>query len=368
MPTKPVFQKIAALAALGCLSAPALANDSSITFIGGVPRLQQENQVAMQAEKLVFSFVPSAATPKAPRAPYCSDGWYADGAVCRSEPHWQADLLYTFVNRGPARTLTIGLPFEMPPCGYEGDVIGPTSCDKTGVSHLTTDIDGVPAKVLRQDVKVGKPVAFNRLYSVQVPFAAGQTRILRHRYQSFTIASVEGNRFRYLLRTGSTWAGPIGKVEIAFELPTGNGPCAAANLPYRYDGRWLKISLGNWTPDRDLNVVFAARPRALMGSGVFADGETLADVCEDGLKLAAPERHLLANQIELLYGAPLAGREAAAKLGPLPFCGSSMYFSGLAEEKGEPPIPVNQIRFMAEKTFPANLPPLLKQCVALLKK
>lgn len=350
--------------------APALANDTSVTFIGGVPRLVQENQISMKSEKLEFRYVQPPARPKAASKPFCPSGWYEDQGQCHTQPYWQADLLYTFANQGPARTLTIGLPFDMPDCLDESDINGPSLCDKEGMRNLSTEIDGRLAPVSRTDVKVSKPVHFNRLYSVQVPFAAGQTRTLRHRYQSYTISSVEGLRFLYLLRTGSTWAGPIGKAEIAFELPPGHGPCVTANLPYSYDGHWLKIALNNWKPDRDLDIVFADRIRSLIGTGVFAYVDELGEVCGDALKQPPGARHLLADQIELLYGAPATGKAGALKLGPLPLCSSSGYFTMIAQKDDDfmPHVGLAGLRFLPDPAFPANMPPLLRQCVAELRK
>ncbi|MEZ0372425.1 MAG: hypothetical protein ACAI44_25265 [Candidatus Sericytochromatia bacterium] len=345
---------------------PAGANDTSFSLTGGVPRILTETHIAMQAEKLEFRHVQPA--PPAKVKGECPDDSWDDGGVCHPKPYWQADLSYTFVNRGPARTLSIGLPFDMPECGAEYDVNGP--CLRQGVLGLTTSVDGQPFKVSARNVNVTQPVSFNRIYLVTVPFAKGQTRVLRHRYRTHVITSVAGQRFRYLLRTGSTWAGPIGKVEIGFELPTPSGPCATANLPYSYDGRWLRISLENWKPDRDLDIVFADPGRALLGTGVSAWADTLADVCSEAEKLDADERKHLADRIELLYGAPQQGREAAFAEGPLPMCSSADYFSMIAnrDENFMPHPGLSGLKFLTDPAFPGNMPPLLRQCVQALRK
>lgn len=185
---------------MSCL--PGLANDTSFTFIGGVPKIQTEKQIAMQSEKLEFRYLPDPPAPK-PVQGECPRGYYFDNGVCEGgEELWQADHSYTFVNHGPARTLTIGLPFDMPECDTEMGYHGP--CLREGVSGLTTSIDGVAAKVSTHNLKMTEPYFINRIYTVQVPFKAGQTRVLRHRYHTLAIGSVEGKRFKYLLRTGST--------------------------------------------------------------------------------------------------------------------------------------------------------------------
>ena len=348
------------------LAQPGLANDTSVTFIGGVPSLVKETHISMQAEKLSFSYVQPKLIPKRGLCP--TGSWQAE-ETCHFAAYWQADLSYTFVNRGPAKTLTIGLPFDMPDCEFESDVHGPRLCDPEGVRDLTTTLDGKPLQVSRKDVKVTGPVAFNRLYLVTVPFAKGQPRTLRHRYQSHVISSIGGMRFRYLLRTGSNWAGPIGQVEISFELPPANGPCATANLPHVYDGRWLKIKLSDWKPDRDLDIVFAEPARTLIGSEINGWGNSLEEVCGSALKFDASERRSLAARVELLYGAPGIGREAVFAEGPLPLCRNVDYFSLIANQDQEfmPHVGLAGLRFIPQPNFVAQLPPLLKACIEALK-
>lgn len=355
----------------GLLLAPAArANDTSVTFTAGVPRLLNEKQISMQSEKLEFRYVQPTPMPMAKKEPLCPAGWYEDEGQCHTGHHWDADLTYTFVNHGPAKTLTIGLPFDMPDCSYESDINGPSLCDKEGVRSLTTALDGQNLKVMRSDVKVSQPIAFNRLYSVTVPFAAGQTRQLRHRYQSYNISSVQGQRFRYLLRTGSTWAGPIGKVEIAFELPPEHGPCATANLPHRFDGRWLRIGLSNWKPDRDLDIVFADRQSATYFQGIFDYDDVKGDICADLMDRPLADRRMLADQIELLYGAPALGREKAFALGPYPMCASSGYFSLIQDKEADfmPHPGLSGLRWISDLAYPGNMSSLLRQCLQRMRQ
>lgn len=347
------------------MGAPASANDTSFSLTGGTPRVVAEKDVAMAAEKLIFSHVRPDPVPKP--AGGCAHDSYEQAGKCQPESYWQADLSYTFVNRGPARTLTIGLPFDMPACDAEYDTNGP--CLKQGVLGLSTSVDGVPFKVSARNVEISAPVAFNRVYLVTVPFAKGQTRVLRHRYQSYGITSIAGQRFRYILRTGSNWAGPIGRAEIAFELPPGYGPCATANLPHSYDGSWLRIDLKNWQPDRDLDIVFADPARALIGTGIFAWGETVSEVCDEAMALPAEERARLANQVELLYGAPAAGREEAFKIGPGPLCASADYFAMIANRVPDfmPHVGLQGLHFVPDPAFPAAMPAPVRECVRRLR-
>jgi hypothetical protein len=304
------------------LALPVRANDTSFSLTGGVPRIQAQKQVSMMSEKLEFRFV----QPPAKVSGKCPSGSVSQG-VCKSESYWQADLSYTFLNRGHARTLNIGLPFDIPECNAQYDVNGP--CLKQGVSQLTTTVDGQPFKVSAHHVKITQPAAFNRVYMVKVPFAKGQTRVLRHRYKTYGISSVAGERFRYLLRTGSTWAGPIGRADIAFELPPNHGPCVTANLPHAYDGRWLKVGLNNWTPDRDqIDLLYGARP-----------------------------------SVQTSYG-------QAMGQGVLPICRSADYFGMIQSRDSDfmPHLGLSSLRFLPDAGFPGNMSPLLKACVQALRQ
>lgn len=120
--------------------AVANANDMSISFIGGVPHVQEERDVAMVSEHLRFRLFPGETTPLPegvtchpdeetefpstdpddPRPWNCRLMRYYNG-VRLEEPEWylhryqglHAELTYTFRNQGEqARNLEIGLPWE----------------------------------------------------------------------------------------------------------------------------------------------------------------------------------------------------------------------------------------------------------------
>lgn len=363
-------QKLFAFTVIASLaSQPVLANDTSITFVAGVPRIQSEKQIAMLAEDLHFRYVQPQPVLARDQAHCPSESFFEQG-VCYQEAYWQAEHVYTFQNKGPAKNLTIALPFDLPEAPAESDHRGPLLDDREGNRDLQTGVDGQHLKVTQTNVKIQDPVPMNRLYWVQVHFAAGQTRRLSHRYRSYAVTSVGGMRYSYLLRTGSNWSGPIGKVQISFELPPGHGPCVVANLPYAYDGHELKVNLINWTPDRDFEVIFADRQRALINAGIYAGGQTLAEVCTDALALPPAERLELADQIEYLYGKPHSQRSLALEKGALPMCLSADYFNVLSPEQEayQPEWGIHAIDFLPDPEYPNTMPPLLRACVQALRQ
>jgi len=332
----------------------SLANDSSIAFEAGLPRLKSEKDLDMVAEKLVFSYRPPKRLPAGKACPAWSQTY---NGFCEIPSHWIAELKYTFRNRGPKRTLQIGLPFDMPSCPPESDINGPKACDP--IENFGTWLDGqrVPVQVLNQTWQ--EDIPFNRVYLSEVPFARGQTRVLRHQYLSYHQSGIGGERFRYLLRTGSTWGSPIEKVEIEFELPPQLGPCALSNLPFQRQGHWLKIALQNWRPDRDLEIAFASRERVLAGTALQPYGqETESDLCAQARDLAPELRQTLLDQAKRLYGAP-ASATPQLKGDAWPLCQNADYLAPYRDKGFALP-------FLLDPAWPGNLPSGLAMCIKTL--
>ena len=388
----------AALAAALLLLVPAnaTANDASFSFVGGNPRLLNETSVAMVSEHLVFRYRAAATQPGTSggrcdefggvepeweeRHRLCPTGWYcyADG-LCHRGRGWTAELTYVFENRGDeARDLVVGLPFRLPnPADEEGDWFGPTVGDE--IEGFVTLLNGQPAPVERVDREVYEDdISFNRVYATLVHFEPGQTHQLVHRYESFvSIGSAGGgSSYRYMLRTGRGWAGPIGSVRIDFQLPPDNGPCATANLPYERDGDWIRVALSDVTPERDFEVIWEGRDYSL--GGRFApiwdlDGaeDPATTFCAPALSAAPQERALLADHLELFYGAPAEDRLAAARdQGPIFFCAWADMFHMLAfdsEIGAEQGYDVSRMAYQPSPLYPENMPPFIRECLARLR-
>lgn len=360
----------------------AIANDTSIAMVGGVPRMQNEPYIHMRSEKLIFSYIPSQTRKtrdgkncqrdKQGYLTNCPPGWKCYDETpqqCTAPERWQANLTYVFENVGSARQLTMGLPFRMPTCPENGsEYHGPDACE--AIENLTTTVDGQKVAMSQQDNQMPEDGLFNRVYTFPVTFKPKQIRTIRHSYISYDNHGIGGQQYRYLLKTGAPWAGPIGQVEVDFELPADNGPCAVVNLPHTRQGNKLHVQLKNWHPDRDLGIVFAKRSRLFVGE-IFPEQELAEEVCASSVNGSAAERHLLAAQIELLYGAPhTAFHKQALAEGIIPLCRRAELFAAILE-KDEwlmPHVGLGQLRFMPDPQYPNNMSPALKGCMRLLKR
>ncbi|PIQ24091.1 hypothetical protein COW36_03680 [bacterium (Candidatus Blackallbacteria) CG17_big_fil_post_rev_8_21_14_2_50_48_46] len=353
-----MFRSLIGLGLFLFLTAPTWANDSSVSFVAGEPRLQSEAQVEMRSEDLVFSYRPEQTLPAGSLCP----SWIEPiQGLCHLPAHWVAELRYRFRNLGPARKLLIGLPFDMPfeppECEAYSDINGPNACQP--IQNFGTWREGqrVPVEV-RPTQREGE-IPFNRVYLSPIEFAAGQELELRHQYLTYLRTGIGGSRFSYLLRTGSNWAGPIGKVKIAFQLPPDTGPCALSNLPFQRQGDWLKIDLQNWKPDRDLQISFASRERSLMGTDIPLWGDSAEEVCASAEKLRDSEKKALAQAVRRLYGDPQLIAQAPHG-SAWEFCQNAEYLSPYREQGIVLP-------FLASPFYPQNLPPQLLGCLKKLE-
>lgn len=344
----PAFWGLVGLICVWGWAPSSQANDSSIAFEAGLPRLKAEKEVDMLAEKLVFRYRPPQRRPVGQSCPVWSAVYEG---FCHIPSHWVAELTYTFRNRGKARTLQIGLPFDMPACPAESDINGPNACEP--IENFGTWLDGQRVPVQRLNQTWQADIPFNRVYLSEVAFAPGQVRSLRHQYLTYHQSGIGGNRFRYLLRTGSHWGKPIEKVEIDFELPPHLGPCALSNLPFQRQGNWLRILLQQWRPDRDLEIVFASRERALMGSDLQPMGED-TDLCAQLQALPEDRRKTLTAQLNRLYGAPASAAPLAGDAWPL--CQNAEYLAPYRDQGIALP-------WLSDSAWPGNLPASLAQCL-----
>lgn len=348
--------RAALLLSLLFLSPWALANDSSISFVAGQVRLQPERAIEMVAEKLVFFWKPAHVLPAGIPCP----AWIQPlKGFCQLPAHWVADLRYRFKNRGVARTLHIGLPFDMPlewpNCEPLRDVNGPNACQ--AIDHFGSWQDGKRLSVRQLQTPRSGAIPFNRVYLSTISLAAGQETELRHQYLSFLQSGIGGQRFRYLLRTGNAWAAPIGQVSIDFQLPPDTGPCALSNLPFQRQGDWLKIRLGPWRPDRDLEIVFAARERVLVGTPLQLWATTPQEICAEARHLDQPVRSALAANIRRLYGD--ASLITPGHPSAWSFCQHAEYLAPYQDQGVALP-------FLADPHYPNNLPPALQACLKIL--
>lgn len=122
------------------------------------------------------------------------------------------ECIFHFVNEGPATSVKMGFPDydEL----RDEDVDKPTSVFK----KYNSWVDGKAIKCQFEGVKYGE-----YWQTKTVAFAANQRRTVRDRYTVLTGTGAETGRVYmryadYILETGNTWHGPIGKATIEVEF------------------------------------------------------------------------------------------------------------------------------------------------------
>ncbi len=352
----------------------AHANDASITLTGGTVRIVEAENVELVEERLVFTHQGATVVP--PPVGYRCDeagdsaGWRGtcdggawcqdDTGLCHRGPRWNADLTYVLRNNSDTPvTLDVGLPFQMPELDWEHH--GPNIEDE--ISEFATWLDDRVLHVERIDGHVEQTlgeheIEFNRVYHSQVTLQPGQLHSLRHRYTTYSGQSAGGNDwFDYLLRTGSSWSGNIGRVRIDFQLPPANGPCAHTVFPYERVGDWVRITLEDWDPDRDFHIAWAPREVLTMMWGDWEDYCSYLEQADDDVR----EQRLAA--VELFFGAPHEGREELAARGPMHFCSMADGFAYLLHEGFD----TSAIVYREDPHYPSEMPAELQTCIAEIR-
>ena len=127
-------------------------------------------------------------------------------AEIRGDEAW-VTCVFTFTNTGPTTEVLMGFPQAQPIEGGEPELRGFRALVDEEEVPVTFRQNGQP-----QD-RWDYPIA--GWHTFTVPFAGGQTRIVRNTYHGrLTWESNGGRLFEYILHTGATWYGPIGEGEI----------------------------------------------------------------------------------------------------------------------------------------------------------
>jgi hypothetical protein len=164
-----------------------------------------------------------------------------------------ADVDCTFVlhNTGKATSVLIGFPES-----GGGDIVVP----KMGFEYFRSYVDGKRVQVrVQEQRRESGPDGYFRWYLKRVRFGAGQTRVIRNVYRAPLGAISTGhNFFDYILTTGASWKGKIGRSDIIVEL---SGLDHVADLEirpkgYRRVGNRIVWRLENYEPNEDIFIVF----------------------------------------------------------------------------------------------------------------
>jgi hypothetical protein len=195
---------------LGLQTSASRANDTELTY-GGTPRpLNGNTTVAMKSEyvKMVVG-----------------DKWVT------------VDCQFTFENRGPARKVRMGFPDEggEPDEGPDGKPLPPQGT----FASFESWVNGKPVKTTV--IKAADPGDVWHVKTVDFP--ADSTLRVRDRYtvevgNSVAYFPVSVHLARYVLHTGSSWRGPLGRseIEVVFTRKSVRSPIVTKPMP-KIDGR-----------------------------------------------------------------------------------------------------------------------------------
>ena len=212
---------------LAACALPARADDGGIENVGGAARLlTDQGHIRMLAETV--------------RARVSQDSI-------------EVNCEFTFVNHGPADTVLIGFPVR----SSGADVCGDCSDESMTIQPMTgfrSWVDGVEVECTAMpDAEHTGEQEYAYWWTKSVPFAAGQTRVIRDYYiESPGYDSMDGRSFAYILETGASWAGTIGSAEIIVTMVGfSSSSIASMETKPRIRGQELRWSFRNFEPGVD---------------------------------------------------------------------------------------------------------------------
>jgi len=165
-------------------------------------------------------------------------------------PECKVEARFVFKNDGPATTITIGFPEQ----GKDTTPRRP--------SHLVGFKSWVDGKLVStQQVFAEKPdegandYYYKAWWIKKVPFAKGQTRTIVNKYSGGWYDTTYGVfGFNYILKTGATWRGTIGRAQIICDIssikdctPIRFSPAGSVR-----DGNIVRWDLHNLKPKEDV--------------------------------------------------------------------------------------------------------------------
>lgn len=288
MPTESRRGALVAMSLVLVLAAcPVRADDGVFEGSGGTVSLSESRHVRMVAEEVVFDLT----NPEVVRV------------AC----------LFVVVNEGPADTLLLGFPDYWP----SEDDDSQMADGRSAIRDLVVMVDGVPvtttavpaaeAPTILGDRTPG--VAWNVAHVWPCAFAPGQVRVLRTEYShGYSIYIHASHVINYVLRTGASWAGPIGKVvvriipgELRVKEPNGPQRWERVGAEYLWTATDLEptedvwvgmedpvqfarylVSNWGWSTSGNRPEDLAEARRALLESGTLQASrpDFLAEVCE----------------------------------------------------------------------------------------
>jgi|GEM_PF-2828042 len=237
---------LAVFLAASCLAA---ADDAAISFGGSPTILHSHPSIHMRSEKVVIT-------------------------VLKNKTLY--DCRFVLRNAGAACTVQVGFPdrgFGASETAFEENKSSGKNIPFSALDDFQSKVDGAAVKtVLRPEGD--KPASW---HAKLVKFGAGQTHVLE---ESFSVGNSGGisasggflRELRYVLHTGSSWAGTIGKVKIEVNLSNAGITLPAKPLPLSRLGVAEGRSYSGWAKLPAATVAwkgFAAPQRTSTGLRFF---------------------------------------------------------------------------------------------------
>ena len=164
-------------------------------------------------------------------------------------PEGKVSAQFTFRNEGHATTVEIGFP----------------ESGKDVLPHPRSHMVGFQSTVDGQSIHVTRRVAmkptddgdyaYDYWWVKKVPFARGQTRTIINTYTGgidITTPTYLPAGFTYVLKTGASWHGPIGRAKIVCDLGSvaNYGPLWFYPASGKREGRTITWDLRNFKPEK----------------------------------------------------------------------------------------------------------------------
>lgn len=192
-----------------------------------------------------------------------------------TNPHVTAR--FVFRNDGPATDVLIGFP-DM------GSMSGIENTTPPGLKHFRSFVDGKPIAVRRVFSHHGLPNGLAEDYDYlaweikRVHFGAHQTHVIVDEYDGGGGSDTEAQFwFAYVLRTGASWKGTIGRAVVTVDLGplVGYSPVEIYPAGYVRRGSTVTWDLRNIKPSHDIQIYWdpGFLDMAVNGYFPFATGD-----------------------------------------------------------------------------------------------
>lgn len=206
------------------LAIPCFANDGAMKGIGGSLKLlsPEHSSVRMVSEKVE--------------------------AVLTRDMVAKVRCTFVFENQGEATTVKMGFPEDS-----EGEG------QKQYIKDFKSWVNGEPVETELVEDKSNNLFIYKGWFVKDVHFEAGETLTVVDTYTGGVGRNVDGhNWFRYVLKTGASWKGTIGSVEVSVDVSDFMRRSNIVSLSpagYSRKGGVVKWNLKDLEPNEDISVV-----------------------------------------------------------------------------------------------------------------